>query len=283
MDEPKDTCPDSWFRPHLGGTGDNLVHNNLGGWKDGDDSPQDMRWEKVGSVDGVDIDLVVSVVDRPEGNAEFTAYTNWSYQKTGSIQLEPQYEHDIKSANFRFTFVETGTYNPVTIENFFWSFFTVAYLDVWNPFTMHSVITPLPSADSSDGLEYYALFDKETGKMVKTPAGEARDSPSMEVIPNEDGTLSFKGKEKLYGAISDPMNLYYDEFKQETVTLFYKNTASFDIQLATEVTGPEGEVWDASSPAEFNNRFWFAGTSQVVEELCAQLAAPDAATDPVLI
>jgi len=198
----------------------------------------------------------------------------------GKIQLEPEYDHDIKSANFRFTFVETGTYNPVTIENFFWSFFTVGYIDAWNPFTMHKVITPLPSADSSDGLEYYALFDKETGKMVKTPAGEARDSPSMEVISNEDGTLSFKGKEEALGNITDPMNLQpqWMQHEQKAITLFYKNTASFDIQLATEVTGPEGEVWD-----RFKNRFSFAGTSEVVEDLCAQLAAPDADTDPVLI
>jgi hypothetical protein len=269
MDEPKDTCPDSWFRPHLGGTADNLVHNNLGGWKNGDDSPQDMRWEKVGSVDGVDVDLVVSVVDRPQGNEEFTAYVNWSSQKTGKIQLESEYD-GIKSANFRFSFVETGTYNPVTIENFFWSFFTVGKIDVYNPWTIHRVITPQANA----GLQYYALFDKETGKMVKTPQGEARDSPSMEVIQNEDGTLSFKGKEQGLGMISDPMNLHNESDKPKIVTLFYKNTASFDIQLATEVSGPDGEVWD-----EFDNRFQFAGTSELVEELCAQLAD----TDPLLI
>lgn len=217
-----------------------------------------MRWANVGTVNGVELDLVLVSLDddRPEG-------TIWGRVggKTGLLFMAVGKDENKKSANVRFTFVKSGTNNPVTVENFFWTFFDIGVAHFSNPdVQVTQIVTPLTSADSVQ-YQFYSMVDTETGEMMAgKPTSAGHDFERMEVLPNEDGLLSFKGKSMSNTSyIGDALELS-DSQKTMAVTLFYKNTASFDVQFDTEF----------SSELDHNVAvyFRFAGTSSLSNDFC---------------
>lgn len=209
-----------------------IVNNNLGGKGPDASGPPVIRYEKIGSSEGKEFDLVVEADDSfYDGNTAM----NGNWEKTyGTISLKKGIKVDLS-----FTFVSTGTDDEVQLKDLA---FTVYDLD---------------GKVGGDG--YEAVRASEYAGYITD------DDTVLEVSRTSDGETRFANTQKVniceepckYPA--DPMNLTPEQ-RSGAVVFYFKNVSSFIVSYAINPID--------IPPKDFTSKMMFGGRSALIDH-CA--------------
>jgi len=104
-----------------------MEQNNLGGLGP-DEGAEEMRFAKIATVGAKEVDLVVTTDDKDYAVPANThgCKLNGKGETYGNIKMSaPEYGTSQRTVDFRFQFVEAGTYNPIVLDAFIFNWFDI--------------------------------------------------------------------------------------------------------------------------------------------------------------